>query len=273
MISKRMGLFGMALTLSASAALADADYFSPTDERLAISLGVAHLSPSTTLRVDNSTGTAGTTFNGENDLGLDSSRVEPKFEAAVRTGGTTRLFFDYFMLDRDDTKVLVAQAPESFGNITLLPGDPVQTTMTMRVFGVGFGHSFLHFEKFELTGLIAINDVELDASLRVQSPTRHLYDAQSLAGPFPTPGLTATWVISKRFYVDAAAKYMKINIDHLSGTLSVYDADIFFRLHPNVALALGYSDNRLNLISRQSATQGAFNFDAKGPELFVRVAF
>ncbi len=272
MISKAKGLLSLALALAASSALADANYFSPTDELVAISLGVVKYSPSTTMQVDNSAGTAGTTFNGESDLGLDSSVIEPKFEAAVRTGVVTRLFFDYFSLDRNDTKVL-ANGPAAFGDVVLLAGDPVQTDMSLRVLGVSFGHSFLHGEKFELTGLIGINEVELDASLRVQSATRHVFDQQSLAGPFPTPGVVATWAISRHFYVDASAKYMKVNIDHLSGTMNMYDVDIFYRPHPNVALALGYNDAGLNLISRQSANQGFFDFRAKGPELFVRVAF
>lgn len=275
MIRKRKGLLSLALTLSASTALADADYFSPTNELVAISLGVMKLSPSTSLRLDNTTAAgvvAGTTFNGESDLGLDSSRIEPKFEAAVRAGPHDRLFFNYLILDRDDTKTL-ANGPAAYGNIVLLAGDPVQTDMSMRMFGVGFGHIFWHGEKFDLTGLIAINEIETHASLRVQSETRHLYDDKSVAGPLPTPGVAATWVISKHFYVDAGAKYMKISVDHLTGTLSNYDFDIFYRLHPNVALALGYSDSRLNLVSRQPGNTGAIEFAAKGPELFVRVAF
>ncbi|MGA2776427.1 MAG: hypothetical protein ABSF94_02645 [Steroidobacteraceae bacterium] len=272
MINNSKILVGVSLTLIASAALADGDYFSPTDERVALSLGVVHLSSATSMRVDNSAGTAGTTFNGESDLGLDSSDVEPKFEAAVRTGGTTRLFFDYFSLDRSDTKVL-ASGPAAYGDVVLLAGDPVQTDLNLRVFGVGFGHSFLHFEKFELTGIIAINDTELNSSVRVQSATRHVYDSQSLAGPFPTPAIALTWAPFRHFYFDANAKYMKISVDHLSGTLSVYDADVFYRIHPNVALALGYSDTRVNLVSRQQADQGAFVLESKGPELFLRVAF
>lgn len=271
MIRNSKGLLSLALALSSSAALAD-DYFSPTDERVAISLGIVHVSSTTTMRVNNSTGTAGTTFNGESDFGLDSANFEPKFAAAVRAGDRTRVFFDYFTLDRNDSKVLAA-GPVAFGNAVLNAGDPVQTDLSLRVLGLGFGHSFLHGEKFELTGLIAVNDLQINSSVRVQSPTRHVYDAQSVAGPFPTPGIAATWAVSSRVYVDATAKYMKLSIDHLDGTMSIYDFDVFYRVHPNVALALGYNAIRVDLVSRQSADQGAFQLESKGPELFVRVAF
>jgi len=266
-------LLSLALALLASTAAADGDYFSPTGERIAISLGIIKVAPSTSVRVDSSAGVAGTTLNGEDDLGLDSSVIEPKFEASVRAGQRSRLFFDYFTLDRDDTKVLALPPGAAFGDVVLLNGDPVQTVLSLRILGVTYGYSFLHNEKFELSGLIGINDTEISSSVRVQSPTRHIFDAQSLAGPFPTPGLAATWAVSKHFYVDATAKYLKVSIDHLEGSLSIYDFEAFYRVSPNVAFAVGYSGTRANLLSRQSKDSGAFIFDAKGPELFVRVAF
>ena len=55
---------------------------------------------STTLQVDSSTGLPGTVINGENQFGLDSSDLEPKFQAMVRVGDRNRLSFDYFTLDR-----------------------------------------------------------------------------------------------------------------------------------------------------------------------------
>jgi hypothetical protein len=49
--------------------------------------------------------------------------------------------------------------------------------------------------------------------------------------------------------------------------------DAFYRLRPNIAFALGYTGTRADLLSRQSKNAGSFDFDAKGPELFIRVEF
>jgi hypothetical protein len=55
--------------------------------------------------------------------------------------------------------------------------------------------------------------------------------------------------------------------------LGYYELDAVYRLRPNISFAAGYTAVRASLASRQSGNTGYFNFDSKGPELFVRVAF
>ena len=93
------------------------------------------------------------------------------------------------------------------------------------------------------------------------------------AGPLPTVGLDATWVLSKRFYFDARGQYLKISVDNLSGSLGLYEVDAFYRLRPNIAFALGYNIVKANLESTKATEAGFFNFNTKGPEIFVRIAF
>ena len=78
---------------------------------------------------------------------------------------------------------------------------------------------------------------------------------------------------SKRFYVDARVQYFKASVDHLDGVLSFYEASAQYRLRPNIAFALGYTAMKAYVDSRQPGNGGYFNFNTKGPEFFVRVAF
>jgi hypothetical protein len=268
----RRALPVLALCLAASVAVADGDYVSPTDQRFGITLGIIDVRPSTTLRVDQSNGTEGTTLNGESDLGLDSSRIEPKFDFMVRAGERHRVFFDYFTLDRDDTKVL-NNGPYAYGGVVLLEGDPVTTNLSLRVLQLTYGYSFWHGENLEIAATLSINDAEIESSVRVSTEQRHVYDSQSLAGPFPAPGLMLTWVASKRFFFDATARYLKVAIDHIDGSVGIYEFDAQYRLRPNISFGVGYADTRANFLSRKSTDTGYFSFDSKGPEAFVRVAF
>jgi hypothetical protein len=265
-------LVALLLCSATTIAAADADYFSPTESRMALSLGVMQVSPSTSLSVDSTSGFVGTDLNGENDLGLDRRRYEPKFDVAFRAGERNRVFFDYFKLDRSNTKVL-GSGPLNYGNVVLLAGEPVTTDLSLRLLQLGYGYSFWHGDKLEIAGILSINDTEIQASVRVQTASQHIYDEQSLAGPFPTPGLDVTWAVSSRFYFEAKARYLKLSIDHLDGTVSLYDVDAFYRLRPNIAISLGYTGTRADLLSRQSKNAGSFDFNAKGPELFVRIEF
>jgi hypothetical protein len=267
---------GMAvLTLALAANLAHADdYMSPTDERVRLSLGVMYVSSTTNLQLDSSAGLPGTPLNAESVFGLDKSEFEAKFQVMVRAGERHRVRFDYFSLDRTgQTTLTSADAPIVFRDVVLQVGDPVDTSLSMRTFGITYEYSFIHREKFELAATIGLNDTDISASTRVSTATRHVFESQNAAGPFPTIGFDATYVVSKRFYVDARAEYFKLNVDQLDGSLGFYELDALYRFRPNVSFALGYTAARADLDSRQPKNGGYFDFDSRGPELFVRVAF
>jgi hypothetical protein len=264
--------FALIAALAQVAPLAHADdYLSPTDERVRLSLGVDRVSNTTNMRLDPSGGLPGTDLNAERDLGLDSSDLLPKFQAMVRVGERHRLRFDYFSLDRTGQTTLTT--PIVFRNAVLQVGDPVETKMSLRSLGISYEYSFIHRQKFELAASFGINDTDLSVRARVTTQTRHVNETEDQAGPLPTIGLDSTYVLSKRFYVDARAQYFRAAVDHLTGTVSFYEAAALYRLRPNISFALGYIASRLDVASRQPKTSGYFDLDSRGPEAFVRIAF
>lgn len=270
------GVFALALTLGSAAARADGGYISPTDERVRLSLGVSLVSAATSLRLDPSGGLPGTFISGENDLGLQRSKVDPKFQIMLRAGARNRLRLDYFSLDRSATKVLArsaSQGPIVFRNATLQNGDPVQTDLSLRALGITYGYSFWRTETLEIAGTIGINEIDISAQAKVETPTRHVNESEDRAGPVPTLGIDATWVASRRFYFDGRVQYLKVAVNQLRGSLGIYELDALYRFTPNVSFALGYSKVKAYLYCAQAAHGGLFDFGAKGPQLFVRVAF
>jgi hypothetical protein len=260
------------LTLALIATLAHADdYMSPVDERVRLSLGFMHVTSTTDIRLDSSAGLPGTQVNAEHVLGLDGSDFEPKFQAMVRVGERHRLRFDYFTLDRTGSATL--GAPIVFKDVVLQTGDPVQTNLSLRTLGINYEYSFIHRERFELAATIGLNDTDISAQARVSTQTRHVDQKEDQAGPLPTIGLDSTYVLSKRFYVDARAQYFKLAVSHLDGSLGFYELAGLYRFRPNLSFALGYTMAKATLTSRQTRTSGHFDFDSKGPEFFVRVAF
>ena len=260
--------------LAASPARADDAYFSPTDERVRISLGAMHVSSATSLRADSTAGVPGTTINGEREFGLDSSDFEPKFQATVRVATRQRLSFDYFTLDRSGNNTLpLAGTLIFFRDVQLQPGDPLQTKMSLRSFGITYGYSFWHSETLEIAGTLGVHATDVSAEARVQTQTRHIIQTEDQAGPIPTLGIDATWVVSKRFYLDGRAQYLKVNISNLDGSLGIYELDVLYRYRPNVSFAVGYSDFSANITSTKSSKAGMFDFSTKGPEMFFRIAF
>lgn len=263
-------LFALALLSLAGLAHAE-DYLSPSEERVRLSLGFTRLSSNTNIRVDSSTGVQGTPVNAENDFNLDKSDFEAKFQAMLRVGEKHRVRFDYFSLDRHGNQTLTQAYV--FRDVVLQPGDPLESNLSIRVLGITYGYSFIHREHFELAATLGVNITDISARARVITATRHVDQTEDQAGPFPTIGLDGTWAISKRFYVDGRVQYLKANIDHLDGSLGFYELDMLYRLRPNISFALGYNLARAHLLSTQATKSGLFDFNTKGPEFFVRIAF
>jgi hypothetical protein len=269
MIKHAMAALG--LTLVAAVVRADGDYISPTEDRMRISAGAMRVSSTTTLRVDSNAGVPGTTINGESQLGLDAADYEPKFQVMVRAGERNRLRLDYFTLDRNDSTT-VAQ-PIVFRDVVLQPGDPLQSELSLRILGLTYGYSFWHGEKLELAGTLGINAVQIQAQVKVATEAVHVNQSEDIAGPYPTPGLDATWVLSKHFYLDGRVQYLNLHVKEFDGSLGMAELDAFYRLRPNVSFALGYTEVRARLASTKTDESGLFDFNTKGPELFVRVSF
>jgi len=267
---KKSGVVLASLALCATLAHAE-DYLSPTEERVRLSLGVVRLSNNTNLQLDSSAGISGTPVNAEDVFGLDKSDYEAKIQAMVRVGERHRLRFDYFSLDRSASSTLTQ--PIVFRDVVLQPGDPLNSDLSIRTFGITYGYSFLHSDKYEVAATLGVSDTDISARARVQTQTRHVDQTEDQAGPFPTVGLDASYVLSKRFYFDGRAQYLKVRVDHLDGSLGIYELDALYRLRPNISFALGYSMLRASLTSRQTNQAGFFDFNSKGPEFFVRIAF
>jgi len=261
----------VSFALAAHCAQAD-DYLSPTDERVRISIGATYLASSTTLQSDSSAGVSGTLVSGENEFGLDKSRWEPDFQALVRVATRQRLSFDYFTLDRSGNSV-VGATPILFGDATFLPGDPLQTQLSLRTLGITYEYSFWHSETAEIAATFGVHATDISSTAKVQTQTRHVIQTDDEAGPVPTVGLDGTWVISKRFYVDGRAQYLRVHVDNIDGSLGLYEFQGLYRYRPNVSFGVGYSEIKAHIASTQGSTPGLFEFNTKGPEMFVRVSF
>ncbi len=257
---------GMAvLSLALAAALVHADdYPSPTDDRVRLSLGVMRVSTTTDLRLDSSQGVPGTSINGENDLGLDKSDYEPKFQAMVRVGERHRLRFDYFTLDRTG-QTTVTGSPHHFSRRD--PADRISGAERLEPAHLGHHLRILVPAQGEIRG-----GRHPSASMTRTSPpgrafpsaTLHVDQREDQAGPVPSIGLDGTYVVSQRFYFDARAQYLKVAIDHIDGSLGLYEFDALYRLRPNVSFALGYNVVRATLDSRKPSNSGYFDIDSQG---------
>jgi hypothetical protein len=264
-------VLGVAALATQGTATAQSTYRSPTTDRVRFSFGLMQESTRTDFRIDSTAGQPGTLVNAEDDLGLDKSRIGPKFQALLRFGERNRLRFDYFRLERNGFKVI--DQPVAFRDVNLIITDPVHTDLNLKMLSVTYGYSFWRSDKLEIAGTFGVNLMDIDARVRVQQDPRRIDERETKAGPFPQVGIDLTWAISHRFYIDTRAQYLKVNINEFDGSIGFYEFAALYRWRPNMSFGLGVSLFKADVNSVKLNESGFFKFNTNAPEAFVRVAF
>jgi hypothetical protein len=224
----------------------------------------------TFLRLDRSTGQAGTELLVEDDLGLEDKPTQARMEMIFRLGERNRLRVDYFKLTRFGDEVITRTI--NFGDETFLVNDRALTSIDYRALGLTYTRSVLYFDRFEVGAGLGISLLEMKAKGEV--PTRNVREQEDGVAPYPTFALDGTWRISKRWSLNLRGQTFTAHLDDFTGSLSDYHGDIQYRWRKNFTFGLGYTALRIRAQSTSTDNMpGIFNQDIKGPEFFVRASF
>ena len=243
---------------------------SPITDRFA--LRVTYFAPSidTFLRLDRTTGQAGTNLRVENDLGLDDTANMARMEMTFRLREKNRVRVDYFKSTRYGDKVL--NQIINFGDQTFLVTDRAQTLLEYRSLGLTYTRSLLYTDRFEVGLGLGISLIEAHAKGEVVA--RNIREKEDGVAPYPTVALDATWRISKRWAFNARGQTFTAHTSDFEGSLSDYHGDIQYRWRRNFAFGLGYTTLRIRAESTSTKNMpGKFDQDYKGPEFFIRASF
>jgi len=243
---------------------------SPITDRFA--LRVSYFAPSvdTLLRLDRTTGQAGTELLAEDDLGMEDKPNQARVEMIFRLRERNRLRVDYFKLTRFGDKVITRTI--NFGDQTFFVNERAQTSIDYRSLGLTYTRSVYLSERFEVGAGLGIALLEGKAKGEVRA--RNVKEEEDGVAPYPTFALDGTWRISKRWSFNARAQTFTAHLDDFTGSLSDYHGDLQYRWRKNFTFGLGYTSLRIRAESKSLNDQsGKFNQDIQGPEFFIRASF
>lgn len=263
--------------LLAQAAHAADDFFdsdaqtpSPITDKFSLRASFFRGSVETDLRLDQpGVPLSGTALSGSHDLGFKSTENDGMAELMFRLRDRNRITADFLELDQAGTTTLTR--PIVFGDQVFSPGDTVSSSLQWRVMGLTWSYAIIQNDRFELGAGLGVHLMDMD--VRGTVPARFATYEASIAGALPTPDLESALRITRRISVTARAQYLKAALNGTSGVLGEFHADAQFRLVPNLALGVGYSQIRLDLNSVTESNPGRVNIRVRGPELFVRASF
>ncbi len=242
---------------------------SPITDRFALRGSVSHSSIDSVIRKDPLPLVQGTTLSGEDTLGMDDARVQASLELMFRLTPRHRIRADFHQIKRTGDATLDELV--LFGGQIYRINDRVVSDMDMRTLGLTYTYSVLKKERFELGFGFALHLLQAEGESRV--PARLVRESFDVAGPFATLATDATWRMTNRFSLNARAQYLSGNVDAIDGSFADYHADMQFRVRPNLALGLGYSQQRYRIDSLDPSFAGRFVLKVGGPEAFVRVSY
>ena len=225
----------------------------------------------TTGTFNSSSGTPGTPFSAENDLGLSDKAVQPRVELMVRMAQRSRLRLNFFDLPRSGNAVVAKTI--QFGNQTYFPGERLHSEVDWRQTDFTYTYSFLHNDRFELGAGLALHLIQTEAT--AQSPDTPQRSDYSAAGPFATIALDGSVRITRRWSFNARGQYFHISVSSGSGSLGQYHADVQFRWLPNFSLGAGYESEQVDLQAHHANSNqlnGTVHLNINAPELFVRLS-
>ncbi len=262
------------LLLAAAAAVAKPPPDEPDNllnDRLTLQAGLVSSSTQTTLRYDAAAGTPGTTLNAEKDLGLPSRKLIGKAELMFRMKERHRVHLGNYYLPLDRHATVPLQKTVNFGNTTFNVNDVVASELKMRLLVINYSYSFIKNDRAELAASLGFDVIGFEAAATVAARLRT--EREDRSAPAPLAGLDGTVRISSRFYAEARGQYLKVNVQNVRGTLDTVEANILYRLSPNVTFGLGYSGFKVNVDSEKLGDSGQFQLRSSGPQLFARVGF
>ncbi len=243
---------------------------SPITDRFA--LRVSYYAPNidTFLRLDRSTGQAGTDLSVENDLGMEDKTNLARMEMIFRLREKNRLRVDYIKLTRYGDKIL--DQTIRFGDQTFLVNDRAQTELDYRNLNLTYTRSVLYFDRFELG--LGLGVALLEAHAKGEVVARNVREKEDGVAPYPTFAADATWRISKRWSFNLRGQTFTARVSDFVGAIGDYHTDIQYRWARNFAFGLGYTKLKLDLESRSTEDlRGRFDQNLKGPEFFIRASF
>ncbi len=241
------------------------------NDTLTLQAGLVSSSNHTTIRYDSTAGTPGTVIDGEKDLGLPSRKLVGRAELMFRMKTRHRVHIGNYYLPLDRRATVPLEKTINFGNSTYNVGDVVASSLKVRLLAINYTYDFVKTDRVELGASLGFDVIGFEASATVAARLRS--ETQDRSAPAPLAGLDGTVRLSSRFYGEARAQYVRANVQEVHGSLQTYEANLLYRLSPNVTFGLGYSGFKVDVDSLKATDGGQFVLRSSGPQLFARVGF
>jgi hypothetical protein len=257
--------------LSAGPALAQDNFW--------LQVGAFRPSVDTNLRIDDPfAGTQGTPVDLESGLGLPRRKTLAAVLAGMRFGDRWRLELEHFRLDRSVSQFAIQQTIR-VEDTTFPVSALIDTQFDSRIFRISGGYSFVRNPTAEVGLVFGVHVTEFDIAIQGTfssgggAPATFRSEAKDATVPLPTAGLFASFTLAPGLSLNARGDVFSLRRDGYDGRLVNAQANVTYRFVPNVGIGVGYRFNDYRIEADRGDFTGRFNYEFKGPQVFLEARF
>ena len=191
----------------------------------------------TQFSVSSDVGGLGTVIDYSRDLGGDTRDTIPRIDAYYRFNERHRIDFTSFAIDRKGTRILAIDPPvvidgEDFS------GGAINSEIKYNLYRLGYGYSFYHSDKAELTVTAGLNVTSYD--LKFEDDTGAQSESADVTAPLPMFGLRMGYAITPKWSVHYVSEAFFIEIeDTIKGAIINYELNTEYKLFKHFAIGAG----------------------------------
>lgn len=178
----------------------------------------------------------GTVIDYSRDLGGESRDTIPRIDAYYRFNPRHRIDFTSFSIDRAGSRTLSIDVTIDGEDYNV--SETINSDIKYTLYRLGYGYSFYHSSKTELTLTAGLNFTSYD--LKFENSAGDKSSAADVTAPLPMFGLRMGYAITPKWSVHYVSEAFFIEIeDTIKGAMINYELSTEYKLFKHFAIGAG----------------------------------
>ena len=181
-------------------------------------------------------GGAGVIIDYQKDLGGEDGDTIPRIDAQYRFNERHRVDFTAFSIDRKGTRTLAIDI--EIDGVDYQVGETIDSEIKYTLYRLGYGYSFYHSSRVELTLTAGLNITSYDLSFALEDGSKA--ETAGVTVPLPVFGLRMGYAITPKWSVNYVSEAFFIELDDsFRGAILNYELNTEYRLFSHFAVGAG----------------------------------
>ncbi len=207
----------------------------------------------------------GAVIDYQKDLGGEDSDTIPRIDAYYRFNERHRIDFTSFSIDRKGTRTLDVEL--EIGDEIYSVSETLNSDIKYALYRLGYGYSFYHSPKVELTMTVGLNITEYDLNFTLDDGSKA--ESAGVTVPLPVVGLRMGYAITPKWNVRYVSEAFFIDIDDtFRGAILNFELNTEYRLFKHFALGAGLARIGINAEIDDEDWRGKVTDSYRGFNLF-----